>query len=420
MSPNQNYIYLHKVDGIANNNKFYEMKNNGDGTFTATYGREGATKPAIKQYSLNLWESKYNEKISSRKGYTDVTHLRSVVVATGNSSNVKSKGEIISKDPEVCSFIELLQSYSKTATNNSYKVQAKSVTQAQIDEAQRRIDNLSRSLQYFGRDFDIDMFNIQLTKLMIVIPRKMVRVADHLITSSFTKSDIEELIRNEQNLLDSMSSQVTTNTVSNATDDSTVDDSQLTLLEKLGLEVRPATKSETQMAIKMSQEHGHRVKRVFAIVNKKTQEAFDNALKVAKNKKTGLYWHGTLRENLMSIVQQGLRIRPSNAVYTGSMYGNGIYFATEADKSMGYTDGGRWTGGRKDTNCVYMAINEVLIGNPKIVNKHTSDCYGFNKKTLQPQGYDSVWAKKGVSLFRDEIIVYSPEQVTIKYLVEFK
>lgn len=47
-------------------NKFYEMTENGDGTFTARYGAIG-TSGATKTYPMSKWPSIYNEKI--RKGY---------------------------------------------------------------------------------------------------------------------------------------------------------------------------------------------------------------------------------------------------------------------------------------------------------------------------------------------------------------
>lgn len=46
-------------------NKFYEMTENGDGTFTARYGAIG-TSGATKTYPMSKWPSIYNEKIRNR------------------------------------------------------------------------------------------------------------------------------------------------------------------------------------------------------------------------------------------------------------------------------------------------------------------------------------------------------------------
>ena len=56
----------------ANNNKFYEMQENGDNTFTVYYGRIGANK-TTRTYSIHQWDKKYKEKI--RKGYRDLSNL---------------------------------------------------------------------------------------------------------------------------------------------------------------------------------------------------------------------------------------------------------------------------------------------------------------------------------------------------------
>ena len=50
-------------------NKFYEMTENGDGTFTARYGAIG-TSGATKTYPMSRWPSIYNDKM--RKGYVEL------------------------------------------------------------------------------------------------------------------------------------------------------------------------------------------------------------------------------------------------------------------------------------------------------------------------------------------------------------
>ena len=424
MSPNQSYIYLHKVDGAANNNKFYEMKANTDGSsFTVKYGREGAEKPQSQIKSMSLWESVYKEKTGSTKGYTDVTAFKAVTIVITPASVKNSKGQIISTDKEVIDLVTLLQSYANVATSASYKVEAKAVTQAQVDEAQKQINNLSTSFKkYFGKtEWNLDSFNKALSYLYIIIPRKMKKVADHLMTPTTSKKEIETLIEAEQDLLDSMASLVAANiaaTDSDATDD--LDgDNQVTLLEALGLTVIPATDSEFREAKSHSQSHGGRISRVFKVVNKASQTVFDADMKKtdAAGKKTMLLWHGSRRANWWFILQQGLKIRPSGAIHTGSMFGDGIYFASEDDKSMGYTDGGRWTGS-SNSGKTYMALYEVRVG--KQFETQSSDWNLSFNKIQSKGGFDSTWGKKGPSLFRNEYIIYRSQQSTIKYLVEFK
>ncbi len=50
-----------------------------------------------------------------------------------------------------------------------------------------------------------------------------------------------------------------------------------------------------------------------------------------------LLWHGSRLENFASILTNGLKINPGkNVIKTGSMFGNGLYFANFGKKSSGY------------------------------------------------------------------------------------
>lgn len=412
------FKYLHKVDGDQNNNKFYKMQENADGTFTATYGREGASKPATETYPMHKWDTKLNEKLGPRKGYTDVTEHRTeatVPVQTKNSKGVP----IISKDKHVNDLITALQNYAQAQTAQVYKAEAKGVTQKQIDDAQKFLDNLSFSMKnHFGKkEWSISMFNTELTKLYIVIPRKMAKVADHLITAQMKEAEILQLIADEQSNLDSMASQVITNAANNAADDSTTA-AQVTLLDTLGLKLELVTDAKEMQVIKSkAQNHSHRVLRAFKVTNDMTQKAYDTQLRNAKDKKTDLLWHGSRNQNWWFIIQQGLKIRPSGAVHTGSMFGDGVYFAIESDKSMGYTNSGRWVNGGK-AGRVYMALYEVHLGKQYTIESSDSS---LSASSLERKGgYDSTWGKAGRSLARHEFIIYKSQQSTIKYLVEFQ
>lgn len=411
------YAYLIKVEPGQNNNKFYEMKENGDGTFTAEYGRIEST-PQIRKYPMSDWDKKLNKKLSSKKGYTDHTHLRSIteVVQTKNS-----KGQqIIDKDKDVSDIILKLQQFAQAQTAQVYNVKAAAVTQAQIDEAQKHLDELSYSFKhYYGKNFDINKFNKVLVQFFMVIPRKMKNVADHLITKSTTKDEIESLIDDEQSNLDSMASQVVQNKVQDDSDtdgDGTPDG---TLTQSLGLKMALVTdKKIIEQVRKEAQVHGQRVNKVYQVINEETQEAFDKHMAKTSNKNTRLLWHGSRNQNWYWIIQQGLKIRPSGAIITGAMWGNGCYFADICNKSWGYTDVGKWSANGKRHEKVYMALYEVHVGKQYEKTRHDSSCYDLHN-TYNKYGCDSVWAKAGAGIVMDEFIIYKPEQCTIKYLVEF-
>lgn len=422
MSTTLKFKYLHKVDGDANNNKFYKMQENADGTFTATYGREGAAKPATETYPMSRWDSKLNEKLGPKKKYTDVTEHRTEALAPTKTVVKNSHGtNIIAHDKHVVDIISALQSYANQQTATVYKAEAKGVTQKQIDDAQKHIDNLSFSFKnhYGKKEWSINLFNAELTKLYIIIPRKMTKVADHLITSTTSQKEIQALIGQEQSNLDSMASQVIQAAAQTAADDGPATTAQQqTLLDILGLEMTLVTDQKTlDLVKKKAEEHAKRVLRVFAVTNKATQKAFDDQLRNAKDKKTDMMWHGSRKANWYFIIQQGLKIRPSGAVYSGSMFGDGIYFASECDKSMGYTDSGRWAGGSRGGK-VYMSLYEVHLGKQYCIK--SSDSSLCASKLQKLGDYDSTWGQKGPNLMRHEYITYKSSQSTIKYLVEFQ
>jgi predicted DNA-binding WGR domain protein len=134
-----------------------------------------------------------------------------------------------------------------------------------------------------------------------------------------------------------------------------------------------------------------------------------------------LCWHGTRSANLVGITQRGLLIRPSGAVYTGSMFGDGKYFAWQSTKSLNYTDGGYWAGGRRNTSSRFMFLMDVALGN---THKVTHSQY-FRKP---PKGCHSVYGKASRGgyggLWNDEMITYdykdNDNQSAIKYLLEIK
>ena len=185
-----------------------------------------------------------------------------------------------------------------------------------------------------------------------------------------------------------------------------------------GLEMEEVTDTDTINKIKgMMADNKHKFKKAFAVVNTKTQKMYDNHVANAKNKKEELFWHGSRNENWWSIMTSGLMIRPSNAVYSGSMFGDGIYFADKFQKSYGYTSGRNSYWARGNSNEAVLALYTVHVGEQKHIQRHDSSCYKLSHKVLSPDGYDSVFAHGGIDLRNNEYIVYQTPQSTIKYLV---
>ena len=131
---------------------------------------------------------------------------------------------------------------------------------------------------------------------------------------------------------------------------------------------------------------------------------------------TWLCWHGTRTANVVGITKRGLMVRPVGAIHTGSMFGDGKYFAWQSTKSLNYTDGGYWTGGREKNSSRFMFLLDVSLG-----KMYTAPKASFYNKA--PKGHHCVYGKAHKSgVINDEMITYDFEQKDtqsrIRYLFE--
>lgn len=132
-------------------------------------------------------------------------------------------------------------------------------------------------------------------------------------------------------------------------------------------------------------------------------------------------WHGTRRANMIGITTKGLLIRPSGVAHAGSMYGDGIYWATNSTKSMNYCDcKGSYYAAGGSNKTAYLFLADVAFGNSKVVGSS----HFYSREKIKPN--HSVWAKAGGStgLYNDELITYVPtgpgQQHNIRYIIEFE
>jgi poly [ADP-ribose] polymerase len=392
----------------AQSNKVYIMDEQSDGTIKCTYGRVGGHMTEVTKPS-SQWDKLHDSKTNPRKGYKDKTEESVVTKAKGTLKDIE--------ETDVKQLFDDLMAYANKSIGANYKITQNEVTQIQVDKAQEILDDAVKLARSRKTD-KVKQINDKLIELYTTIPRKMKNVKDYLIEVSHnpTQKDLMAFLANEQSILDTMAGQVKAIAQTTVTDD---DDDQVTLLEKMGLEVTIEDNAESVALVKkLLGQNASKMSRLFKCVNKETQERFDKHFAQAKNKKRRLYWHGSRNENWFNIIQTGLMIRPSGVVHTGSMFGDGIYFANKAQKSLGYTSlrGSYWA--RGGANKAYLALFDVHTGNQKDIRKHDSSCYRLSQKVLDKDGYDSVFAHGGIDLRNDELIVYSPERCTIAYIVE--
>lgn len=166
------------------------------------------------------------------------------------------------------------------------------------------------------------------------------------------------------------------------------------------------------------------IQKVFKI-SRKDEKSYRNEL---DNKK--LLWHGTRITNVASILMNGLKIAPSEAMVIGCFFGKGHYFSDLAANSMQYCYA------KQTENMGILLLCEVSLGN-------SIQCYHPENMEGLPDGKDSVYGVGKISpqsqhllddtiipwgkpvkdencdscLDYNEFVVYNNEQVKIKYLV---
>lgn len=396
-----------------NNNKFYEMREQDNGTFTVVYGRVG-TSGASTSYPMRLWDRKKREKI--RKGYTDQTHLFA-------ESREAEPGPVFTDIDEaaVQRLVQQLMRYANKSISQNYTVTADQVTEAQVTEAQAILDGLVKLVKI---GMNVTMFNGILLELYQVIPRKMGQVRDHLATVPSTKDDltkINEKLAEEQATLDVMRGQVSIN--SQQKEQPKKEQEKINLLEAMGLQITEVKNAAITLKIKnLMGSDASKFARAYEVKNITTQVDFDELIAQKTNQKTELFWHGSRNENWLSILKGGLVLRPANAVITGKMFGYGLYFADKFRKSLNYTSlrGSYWANGRHDQG--FLALYDVHVGEQYHIQKHESWCYELTEPKLKELGknYDSLFAEGGADLVNNEYIVYNQAQCTVRYLVEVR
>lgn len=411
MSINLTPRYLVFVSNADNHNKYYKQIPNGDGTWTAEYGRVGS-KPQKRVYSSSQYESKYREKLA--KGYVDQTHLMTDLIEKVETKKSNEYKEI--EDKSIAEIVQRLQDLAKKAISDNYTVKAEAVTQAMVDNAQEILLKLT-SIK------TVPAFNKRLIDLFAVIPRKMSKVENYLATKT---DDFPKIIQREQDLLDIMKGQIYKPEIKKEEkQDKPLND--CTILEANGLifeKCSPADIRKIKLALGESE---HKFKNAWKVTNIETQRKFDEFVKTNDIKKKKLLFHGSRNENWWSIINTGLKLKPTNVIITGKLYGMGTYFAPKAKKSIGYTSlsGSYWAGGNSSFG--FMALMDVAYGTPYDVYDFDSRYHRMDYNLLQTfkPGANCLHAHAGASmgyssLRNDEIVVYKEEQCTIKYLVEIQ
>lgn len=405
--------YLTCVKQEKNSYKFYRLDecvnpDNGKLEFKASWGRMGTNKGELFGqrscfFPLEMFWIKYFEKIG--KGYVD----QSDSYITTNDQKKEAETKKDTKDTKTANRIVnkisaklfgLLKQFSKHAVK---KAQVRvPITEPII----KRSEELIKAM-YIAKD--VDEFNDLLTQNISILQRPVATGNGRGVYNLMAKSPAEfkSIIERESDLLDAMKGVYYGDSYSTHTEEGSFDD--------YDIEVYEATDKQKEDVLRhLSDQLKPKVVNVYRVIPHKQQKAFNEYLKKNDIKAVKQLWHGSRNENWMSIIINSLSLNP-NAIITGKMFGNGIYFAPSSMKSWNYTSfrGTSWARGNSDT--AFMGLYAVAYGKPLDVEHHRS----YTQAMLDKEGKNCVHAHKGAELLNDEIIFYSEKAMVLNYIVEF-
>lgn len=149
-----------------------------------------------------------------------------------------------------------------------------------------------------------------------------------------------------------------------------------------------------------------------------------------------LLWHGSRSINFSGILKNGLLIKPPGVTHTGSMFGNGVYFANCSTKSTNYTSASYGDNygilllcqvalGNVFTSRGAMRANEVPDGHDSVLGPGQWTLDHDKAEKIMINGVNTVLNTSTLindsnhsahGLLYDEYIVYRPEQIRMAYI----
>ena len=407
------------VEVGENSNKVWRGSLLNDGTFLAEWGRVGNTLQS-KHYclgSIALAKSKFERtrRQKIRKGYTeakivDKNAQQTTVIKPEELEAIASKQIKHGRDPRSKELIRYLvksnihQITSQTdisynATTGGFRTPLGVVTPNAIAQARQYLVQIVATRQ--GNRYKLRQL---LSKYLRLIPQNL----GHKIDESQFASPQE--IQRQYEILNALDAAVTQD-----------DDPQDTVFE-CAIDRVPGSTAEGKKTFRWindlckstsNQNHvaaKYKLRRIYKLDIPSMRKAFAIQEQAIGNVKQ--HWHGTKASNLLSILKQGLIIPPVNAPQcTGRMFGNGIYGSEQSTKALNYATN-YWNASGEDEDRVFMLLCDFAMG-----KEYRPQSYSRNYPV---KGYDSTYVAPGTaSTINQESVVYSIDQVNIKYLCEF-
>ena len=408
------------VEVDENSNKVWKGTVLSDGLFIAEWGRVGSKlQSKTHQFSyVSLAQNKFErtKRQKLRKGYTEAQIINknsptTIKVAPEDLDLIAAKQIEHGKDPRAKQLIRYLVAVNihdiTSQTDIVYNFKTGNfntplglVTPQAIAEARDylfQIANTGKTDNHHTRSL--------INNYLRLIPQKLGSKIDYEIFYSQAE------IQRQYEILNALSAAIDTNTT-----EETQNVFECTIKRIPGSTIQGRkTFREIRKIYESNINHNHvsakhKLRRVYEINIPSMTKDFEK--KAAEIGNVKLHWHGTRASNLLSILKEGLIIPPANAVQcTGRMFGNGIYGSEQSTKALNYATN-YWNKSGDNNQRVFMLLCDFAMG---------KEYYPKNRSGGFPvKGYDSTYVKPGtMNVINQESIVYSTDQVNIKYLCEF-
>lgn len=386
--------------------------------FTTKKGAEERFKDIFLEKTGVEWDKRNNHfDVDSSSGKYEYVELK-----FQNMKRVKIERpkNMINLNPRVNTFLEII--FSNDVVNESLKsanVNLKilgELSQAQIQKGYRILEKIKKSITMGDKDSLKELSN----RFYAVIPQHK-SVLDVIATT--------DAVKDKADVLNMLSDIETTMEITKYNKDTI--DKYLNLGCEINLETDEFVRDMISKMVKNSHgsTHRHVKTEIIDIYNLRRPEEDKYMDKYAeKGVERQLLYHGSRLVNQVGILSKGLKIKPKGVYHTGSMFGNGVYFANCYSKSANYMRG--------NGKYAVMLICEVATGNPKILYNASNVKSLDGKDSVLGYGlygpkdyksFDGCKVPMGLcqrdkkhNLYYDEYIVYKTEQIRLRYAVLVK
>ncbi len=406
LDPSDDYrhVFLTCINPESNNYKYYEIIPSEEDFFTVRFGRMNENllsftpsgRTTHEPYESRMYWIRYYEKLS--KGYVDNSDI---YIACRSNKTLRRKKDAsgnltpVSKSLEEKLYYDLM-SYSKKVVEENIMVSK--MTTSQLERYNTLYFELcgTRNLEEFNRI---------LLELYSICPRKISDVSSQMASNAAGR---REILEKEKDLNASINAVFGMNTEENRLRDNP--------FTSMDIELYAATYEQRKHVLDhLYDELKPKVRNIYRVIPRKQKEKFEQYLSDHHIEIIKELWHGSRNENWLSIIEKSLLLYP-DAVITGKMFGDGIYFASDIYKSLNYTSmkGSYWSKGTASVG--YMGLFATAYGEPLKVTAPKT----YREDDLIKANKNCIHAEAGQYLRNDEIVFYNEDAVLLNYIVEFK